>query len=310
MYSLPSTSKILEPFAPAMNRGRVHAAEGPDRRVDPARHVPTCLRERLNGFTSCPSCGECPILPFHTSVTINTYRPPLVKSQSAIVNSGVFLAKDAGCSILRVLCVSGGNSPPYSSQVRRIAFGDLTGLETRSACMNLMKWLRKNNKKLMAVVVIVLMVAFIGGSSFQYLFRGSGGAKDAVAYFGHNQKISHLDLQAADQEVEIVSALGGDSVARAQGMAGLLLSELVFRQSRQRRGAGHGPAGDPEEPLPDQRQAAQPDVQHARRAGPDVLDSPVQRGADGRNPRLERSRSASCSNSSSPRCSKAERMRR
>ncbi|MCX5644323.1 MAG: hypothetical protein NTZ17_06520 [Phycisphaerae bacterium] len=97
--------------------------------------------------------------------------------------------------------------------------------------MNLMKWLRKNNKKLMAVVVIVLMVAFIGGSSFQYLFRGSGGAKAAVAYFGRNQKISHLDLQAADQEVEIVSALGGDSVARAQGMAGLLMSELVFRQN-------------------------------------------------------------------------------
>jgi len=97
--------------------------------------------------------------------------------------------------------------------------------------MNLMKWLRKNNKKLMAVVVIVLMVAFIGGSSFQYLFRGSGGAKDAVAYFGRNQKISRDDLRAADQEVEIVSALGGDSVARAQGMAGLLMSELVFRQN-------------------------------------------------------------------------------
>jgi hypothetical protein len=97
--------------------------------------------------------------------------------------------------------------------------------------MNLMKWLRKNNKKLMAVVVIVLMVAFIGGSSFQYLFRGSGGVKEAVAYFGRNQKISHQDLRAADQEVEIVSALGADSVARAQGMAGLLLSELVFRQN-------------------------------------------------------------------------------
>ena len=40
-----------------------------------------------------------------------------------------------------------------------------------------------------------------------------------------------MDLQAADQEVEIVSALGADAVARAQGMAGLLLSELVFRQS-------------------------------------------------------------------------------
>jgi hypothetical protein len=97
--------------------------------------------------------------------------------------------------------------------------------------MNLMKWLRKNNKKLMAIVVIVLMVAFIGGSSFRYLFRGSGGIKAAVAYFDHDRKISHLDLQVADQEVEIVTALGGDGVARAQGIAGLLMSELVFRQN-------------------------------------------------------------------------------
>jgi hypothetical protein len=98
--------------------------------------------------------------------------------------------------------------------------------------MNLMKWLRKNNKKLMAVVVIVLMVAFIGGSSFQYLFRGSGGAGAAAAYYGRNQKISHLDLQAAEQEIEMVEGLGGDNIARAQGIGGLLLGELIFRQNR------------------------------------------------------------------------------
>jgi len=35
--------------------------------------------------------------------------------------------------------------------------------------MNLVKWLRKNNMKVMAVVVIVLMVAFVGGSALNYL---------------------------------------------------------------------------------------------------------------------------------------------
>ncbi len=98
--------------------------------------------------------------------------------------------------------------------------------------MNLMKWLRKNNKKLMAIVVIVLMIAFIGGSSFQMLFRGSGGAKAAIAYYGQKHKINHYDRMAADQELEILGALGGDNIARSQGMGGLLLSELVFRQNR------------------------------------------------------------------------------
>lgn len=99
--------------------------------------------------------------------------------------------------------------------------------------MNLMKWLRKNNKKLMAIVVIVLMIAFIGGSSFEMLFRGSGGAKRAIAYYGQKHKINHFDRMAADQEIEILTALGGDNIARAQGMGGLLLSELIFRQNRE-----------------------------------------------------------------------------
>jgi hypothetical protein len=98
--------------------------------------------------------------------------------------------------------------------------------------MNLMKWLRKNNKKLMAVVVIVLMIAFIGGSSFRMIFRGSGGIKRTVATYGHNQKIRHVDRMIADQEIEVLTALNADGILRSQDLRGLLLSELVFRQNR------------------------------------------------------------------------------
>jgi hypothetical protein len=98
--------------------------------------------------------------------------------------------------------------------------------------MNLMKWLRKNNKKLMAVVVIVLMIAFIGGSSLSYLLGGNRGARDAIAYYGQKQKITPLDRNAADQEIEILTALGAEGILQAQDLRGLLLSELVFRQNR------------------------------------------------------------------------------
>ena len=37
--------------------------------------------------------------------------------------------------------------------------------------MNLVKWLRKNNKKIMAVVVIVIMFGFIGGSALRQISR-------------------------------------------------------------------------------------------------------------------------------------------
>ncbi|MHC4497544.1 MAG: hypothetical protein ACYS21_00355 [Planctomycetota bacterium] len=33
--------------------------------------------------------------------------------------------------------------------------------------MNLVKWFRKNDKKIMAVVVIGLMIAFVGGSALE-----------------------------------------------------------------------------------------------------------------------------------------------
>jgi hypothetical protein len=98
--------------------------------------------------------------------------------------------------------------------------------------MNLMKWLRKNNKKLMAIVVIVLMVAFIGGSSLSYLLSGSGGAKDAIAYYGIKHKITPLDRAAANQEIDILTALGVDGILRSQDLRGLFLSELVFRENR------------------------------------------------------------------------------
>jgi hypothetical protein len=98
--------------------------------------------------------------------------------------------------------------------------------------MHLMKWLRKNNKKLMAIVVVVLMIAFIGGSAFSSLFQGSRGVKAALAYYGHKQKITYLDRMNADQEIEMLASLGADSILRAQDMRGILLGELVFTQNR------------------------------------------------------------------------------
>ncbi len=99
--------------------------------------------------------------------------------------------------------------------------------------MNLVKWFRKNNTKIMAVVVIVLMVGFIGGSSLTYLLRGSGGAGKAVAYYGHKQKITYYDRAIASQELEVLSALRADQIlGGSQELQSLLLSELLFSQNR------------------------------------------------------------------------------
>jgi hypothetical protein len=100
--------------------------------------------------------------------------------------------------------------------------------------MSLVKWMRKYNKRIMAVVVILLMFAFIGGSALQYILQGSGGANDAVAYYGpHKKKITRYDLSAALQELEILQSLRMNAVlAQQRDLRWLLLGELIFSESR------------------------------------------------------------------------------
>jgi len=98
--------------------------------------------------------------------------------------------------------------------------------------MHLVKWFRKNNTKVMAVVVIVLMVGFVGGSALTGLLRGSGGAHDTIAYFGQKQKITPYDIATARQELEMLQALRVEQVLQSQDLRGIFLSELLFSQSR------------------------------------------------------------------------------
>lgn len=106
--------------------------------------------------------------------------------------------------------------------------------------MDLVKWLRKNNSKLMAVVVIGLMIAFIGGSSLTYLLSGRGNTNKTVAHYGDNIAIKQYDLMAAQQELDILDALQAktilkalqDPVDQSPNLQALILGELLFSESR------------------------------------------------------------------------------
>ncbi len=103
--------------------------------------------------------------------------------------------------------------------------------------MSLMRWFRKNNKKIMAVVVIVIMIGFIGGSYLGQLSqRRMTGIKDVIAYYGDGQEITNYDRSVAQKELTILQMLGaqmilqsvGLPVFRAQDLQAVLLSELLF----------------------------------------------------------------------------------
>ena len=99
--------------------------------------------------------------------------------------------------------------------------------------MNLVKWFRKNKTKIMAVVVVVLMIGFVGGSALSYLLspRSVSGHR-VVAYFGDNKEITNHDLALARRELDILRKLRADELLKSQDLLGILLSELLFAEQR------------------------------------------------------------------------------
>ncbi|HUU17349.1 MAG TPA: hypothetical protein VMW72_09380 [Sedimentisphaerales bacterium] len=99
--------------------------------------------------------------------------------------------------------------------------------------MNLVRWFRKNNTKVMAVVVIVIMFGFIGGGTLlQQLSRRATGLHKTIAYFGDNKKITNNDLYLARRELDILRSLAADVLLRNQDLRGILLGELLFAEQQ------------------------------------------------------------------------------
>jgi len=102
--------------------------------------------------------------------------------------------------------------------------------------MNLVKWLRKNNTKVMAVVVIFIFIGFVGEQYFTQLSRRRTNRPRTIAYFADNSKITNHDLALARQELEVLKLLQADKILRnvstpifrANDLQALLLAELLF----------------------------------------------------------------------------------
>lgn len=104
--------------------------------------------------------------------------------------------------------------------------------------MSLMVWFRKNNKKLMAVVVIALMVVFTIDPIMSYLNYRRGGGHKAFATYYDNKKITQNDRVFAQKQLEILKELKIDYFLRpqdpqrvpTQDLRNVLLGELIFAE--------------------------------------------------------------------------------
>jgi len=99
--------------------------------------------------------------------------------------------------------------------------------------MSLVRWFRKNNTKVMAVVVIVIMFGFIGGGTLlQQISRRATGLHETIAYFEDNRKITRQSLSNARRELDILRSLQADTLLQNQDLRGILLGELLFTEQR------------------------------------------------------------------------------
>jgi hypothetical protein len=104
--------------------------------------------------------------------------------------------------------------------------------------MNLIKWLRKNNTKVMAVLVIFIFVGFVGQAYFSQLSRRRTSRYTTIAYYADNRKITNYDLALARQELETLKLLQADYILRSTGimafhtkaedLQAIVLAELLF----------------------------------------------------------------------------------
>lgn len=96
--------------------------------------------------------------------------------------------------------------------------------------MSLVKWFRKYNKKVMAVVVIVIMFGFIGGGTL--LRQMSERSVVTLAYYADNRKITNNDLLNARRELDVLRAMRADALLQNQSLRGILLGEILFAEQR------------------------------------------------------------------------------
>ena len=99
--------------------------------------------------------------------------------------------------------------------------------------MDIVKWMRKNNRKIMTVVVIVIMIAFVGGSALQAILKRTGGGNQAVARYGDKGEITAIDINRAQIELQVLRYLGADKLLNAMAPDSVLLGQLLYPESQQ-----------------------------------------------------------------------------
>jgi hypothetical protein len=132
-----------------------------------------------------------------------------------------FLAKVWRLSIL--ICFSSGGNRGFDVE--------------KGGRMNLVKWMRKNNRQIMAVVVVLIMIGFVGGYGLQQLLT-RGGSGGVAGYYSGEKRITWRDITEANTELRVLRSLFAAEMLRYRqtifqtpDFKSRLLGQLLFPDS-------------------------------------------------------------------------------
>jgi hypothetical protein len=100
--------------------------------------------------------------------------------------------------------------------------------------MNLVKWIRKNQTKIMTFVVIVLMIVFVGGYSLKQILRSMQiGGEPTLATFGESGELKPSHRNVAQAELNVLRAMRMNFLLASQkDTKSQLLGLLLFPGGR------------------------------------------------------------------------------
>ncbi len=98
--------------------------------------------------------------------------------------------------------------------------------------MSLVKWIRKNNRKIMVFVVIFCMVSFvIGYTGLQIIASIFNPNKRVIATYDGG-KIRSMDFLKAQQDLNLLRGMMAEQFLTSQGVGGALMTHLLFPDSQ------------------------------------------------------------------------------
>ncbi len=99
--------------------------------------------------------------------------------------------------------------------------------------MDIVKWMRKNNRKIIIGVLCFIMIVFVGGQALMSILKGLGrGGGQVVASYGDKGKITAIDINRARIELDVLRYLGTDMLLTAMSADSILLGQLLYPDSK------------------------------------------------------------------------------